>query len=299
MEKRDLERADRLNAPAESLDPERGITAAGSSAGKPDASGPGESAEEKNSLRTEGESIPAEEPLEAMPLLEHLQALRRVLIVSMAAIIVGFLAVFFLWSSRLVQWVTSPLAEEGVQLIYTEVAEAFGAQTKMSLIAGAVLGSPMVFGAIWWFVRPALHKRERRAALIYLSAALVLFILGVVFAYRFVFFLAVNFFVTMGDNMAVPMFSLGKYVSFLFAFLVPFGIMFELPVMVVWLSRLGLISARQLVGARKYIILAVFTVSAILTPPDVVSQCMLALPLLVLFEISVLCAKFLGKKKTD
>ncbi len=165
----------------------------------------------------------------------------------------------------------------------------------MSLIAGTVLGSPVVFGSIWWFVRPALHRRERRAALVYLSAALILFILGVMFAYRFVFFLAVNFFVTMGDNMATPMFSLGKYVSFLFAFLVPFGIMFELPVLVIWLSRLGLVTAQQLVRARKFIILAVFTVAAVLTPPDVVSQCMLAVPLLVLFEVSVLCARFLGK----
>ena len=257
--------------------------------------------------RTAGTAMtaPAEmETMEAMPLLEHLQALRKVLLASMAAILIGFLLVFFLWSSRLVQWVTDPLEREGIQLIYTEVAEAFSAQTRMSLIAGTVLGSliagtvlgsPVVFGSIWWFVRPALHRRERRAALVYLSAALILFILGVMFAYRFVFFLAVNFFVTMGDNMATPMFSLGKYVSFLFAFLVPFGIMFELPVLVVWLSRLGLVTAQQLVRARKFIILAVFTVAAVLTPPDVVSQCMLALPLLVLFEVSVLCARFLGK----
>lgn len=244
--------------------------------------------------------IPAEEePLEAMPLLEHLQALRKVLIVSAAAVVIGFLLVFFLWSSRLVQWVSKPLTDSGIQLIYTEVAEAFSAQTRLSLIAGAVLGSPVVFGSIWWFVRPALHRRERTAALAYLLTALFLFILGVVFAYKFVFFLAVNFFVTMGDGMAAPMFSLGKYVSFLFAFLVPFGIMFELPVLVVWLSRLGLISAKQLAGARKFIILAVFTVAAVLTPPDVVSQCMLAGPLLVLFEISVVCAGIFGKKTED
>ena len=96
--------------------------------------------------------------------------------------------------------------------------------------------------------------------------------------------------------MATPMFSLGKYVDFLFAFLIPFGIMFELPVMVVWLSRLGLITADQLVKARKFIILGVFTASAILTPPDVVSQCMLAMPLLVLFEFSVICCRVMGQK---
>lgn len=237
-----------------------------------------------------------EELMEAQPLIVHLMALRRVLILCIAAVITGFLIVFFLWGSRLVQWVSAPLEQEGIRLIYTEVSEAFGAQTKMSLIAGTVLGSPVIFGAVWWFVRPALHRHERVSALIYLSSALVLFVLGVVFAYRFVFFLAVNFFVTMGEGMASPMFSLGKYVDFLFAFLVPFGIMFELPVLVVWLSRLGLITASQLVRARKFIILAVFTVSAVLTPPDVVSQCMLALPLLVLFEFSVVCCRILGRK---
>ena len=96
--------------------------------------------------------------------------------------------------------------------------------------------------------------------------------------------------------MAVPMFSLGKYIDFLFAFLVPFGIMFELPVVVIWLAKLGLITASQLKRARKYCILVIFTIAAILTPPDVVSQCMLAFPLLALFEISVLCAGVFGSK---
>ncbi|MBR2729490.1 MAG: twin-arginine translocase subunit TatC [Lachnospiraceae bacterium] len=247
-------------------------------------------------VRRRQEKEPGEEPMQALPLLEHFRALRRALLVSMAAVVTGFLVVFFFFSGRLVRRVCGPLAGEGVQLIYTEVSEAFGAQTKISLIAGAVLASPVVFGAVWWFVRPALHRRERRAALAYLSAALGLFLLGVLFAYRFVFFLAVNFFVNMGDGMADPMFSLGKYVDFLFAFLVPFGIMFELPVLMIWLSGLGLITADQLVKARKYIILAVFVAAAVLTPPDVVSQCMLAFPLLLLFEISVLCCRLLGRR---
>ena len=181
-------------------------------------------------------------------------------------------------------------------MIYTEVSEAFGAQTKLSLIAGVVLASPVIFAAVWWFVRPALTPKERVSALGYLLTAMFLFFIGVLFAYRFVFFLAVNFFVTMGDDMAVPMFSLGKYIDFLFAFLVPFGIMFELPVVVIWLAKLGLITASQLKRARKYCILVIFTIAAILTPPDVVSQCMLAFPLLALFEISVLCAGVFGSK---
>ena len=176
--------------------------------------------------KNEGKPRDTDEVMEAQPLIVHLMALR---------------------------------AGQGVQVIYTEVSEAFGAQTKLSLIAGVVLASPVIFAAVWWFVRPALTPKERVSALGYLMTAMFLFFFGVLFAYRFVFFLAVNFFVTMGDAMAVPMFSLGKYIDFLFAFLVPFGIMFELPVVVIWLAKLGLITASQLKRARKYCILVIFT----------------------------------------
>ena len=238
--------------------------------------------------KNEGKPRDTDEVMEAQPLIVHLMALRKVIIICLAAV--------FGFSSRLVQYVSDPLAGQGVQVIYTEVSEAFGAQTKLSLIAGVVLASPVIFAAVWWFVRPALTPGERRSALGYLLTAMFLFLIGVLFAYRFVFFLAVNFFVTMGDAMAVPMFSLGKYIDFLFAFLVPFGIMFELPVVVIWLAKLGLITASQLKRARKYCVLVIFTIAAILTPPDVVSQCMLAFPLLALFEISVLCAGVFGSK---
>ena len=246
--------------------------------------------------KNEGKPRDTDEVMEAQPLIVHLMALRKVIIICLAAVVVLFSLVFFGFSSRLVQYVSDPLAGQGVQVIYTEVSEAFGAQTKLSLIAGVVLASPVIFAAVWWFVRPALTPKERVSALGYLLTAMFLFFIGVLFAYRFVFFLFVNFFVTMGDSMAVPMFSLGKYIDFLFAFLVPFGIMFELPVVVIWLAKLGLITASQLKRARKYCILVIFTIAAILTPPDVVSQCMLAFPLLALFEISVLCAGVFGSK---
>lgn len=238
-----------------------------------------------------------EEPEEAMPLLTHLLALRRVLTVSIGAVAAGFLIVFFTVSARLVSLITAPLESQGIEVIYTEVAEVFGAQTMLSLILGCVLASPVIFGAVWWFVRPALRRKERVAAAAYLICAAFLFLLGVWFAYRFVFYLAVNFFVQKAGTMARPMFSLGRYVRFLFAFLVPFGIMFELPIVVIWLTRVGLVTAVQLRKGRRYVILVIFIVAAILTPPDVVSQVLLALPLLALFEVSILCAGIAGAGK--
>lgn len=232
-----------------------------------------------------------EAPMEAQPLLHHLSALRRTLTVCMAAVLAGFLLVFLLAADALTDFVTEPLKREAIQIIFTGVAEAFGAKTKLSLAAGLVLACPVVLGALWAFVRPALRRRERFWTVWLLLAALVLFAVGVVFAYRYVFYLAVNFFVYSGEGLAQPLISLGTYVNFLFGFVVPFGVMFELPILIIGLTRLGLVSAAGLGKARKYVIFAIFVLAAILTPPDVVSQVLLGLPMCLLYELGVLCAR--------
>ena len=228
--------------------------------------------------------------MERQPLLSHLAALRRTLLICAVAVLAGFLTVFLTASDALTQFVIQPLTEQNVEVIFTGVAEAFGAKTKLSLIAGCVLASPVVLGALWAFVRPALYRRERRFALALLLVALLLFSVGVVFAYRYVFFLAIHFFVYSGDTLAQPLISLGTYVNFLFGFVVPFGVMFELPILIIGLSRLGIVTTDGLRKARKYVIFAVFVVAAILTPPDVVSQVMLGLPMCLLYELGVLCS---------
>ncbi|MBR0409780.1 MAG: twin-arginine translocase subunit TatC [Eubacterium sp.] len=239
-----------------------------------------------------------DEPMEAKPLMFHLKALRRTIIFCIIVVVAAVLAVFFLGSSRLIHYVTRPLLDRNINVIYTNVSEGFTAQMKVSFIAGLAAASPLVFAAVWLFIRPGLLRKERITAFLYLLVAAVLFVLGIFFAYRFVFFLAVNFFVQTGNQFARPMLSLGTYINFLFGFLPPFGIMFQLPIVIVWLTRLGLVTTAQLRSARKFVILAIFTIAAILTPPDVISQVMLGGPLLVLYEVGILCS-ILAKPGND
>lgn len=227
-------------------------------------------------------------PMKAQPLFAHLNALRRTLMMIVLSVLLAFTVLFLCLSKQLVNWVTEPLKVQHIQVIFTDVSEAFTAQTKLSFIAAVVVASPVIFAAIWSFIRPALRRKERIIAGGTLTLALGLFALGIYFAYRYVFFLAVNFFVYAGDGVAEPLLSVGTYVGSLFGFLLPFGVMFELPIAVVVLTRWGLVTTRKLNRARKYIILGIFVVSAVLTPPDVVSQIMLGVPLWVLFEVGVL-----------
>ena len=237
--------------------------------------------------------------LEAKPLLEHLRDLRRLLFFCLGVILVAFLIIFALLSKDLVLWISQPIVDMNIDIIYIDISEAFTSQLKLSLIAGAVVASPVVFIAIWLFIRPALYKEERVVFGFMTILALLLFVTGVVFAYFMVFRLAVNFFIVSGENIATPMVSLERYVSFLFSFLLPFGVMFETPIAVLVLTRIGIVTPKLLGKARKFIIFAIFVVAAILTPPDIISQIMLALPLLVLFEISILLSRLVRPRKKE
>ncbi len=238
-----------------------------------------------------------EQPMEVKPLMAHLQELRKTIMFCIAVIAAAVIIVFFAFSKQLVKFVTQPIIDRGISIIFTDVAEGFGAQMKLAVIAGIVCASPFVFAAIWLFIRPGLHKNERRTATIYFSVAAVLFVAGIYFAYRYVFFLAVNFFIQTGDVFAKPMLSIGTYINFLLGFLPPFGVMFELPVVIIWLTGLGLVNSKQLRSARKFVILGLFAIAALLTPPDVVSQVMLGLPLLALYEVGIICSRTVEKRK--
>lgn len=234
------------------------------------------------------------------PLADHLNALRKTLMICILSIFAAFLGVFLFFSKQLVVFVTQPLAERNIQVIFTGVAEAFAAETKLSLIVGVVMASPVVLAAVWLFIRPALHRKERVFTALILLTAAMLFTAGVLFAYQYVFFLAVNFFVYAGETVAMPMIALGTYVNFLFSFLLPFGFMFELPILVVGLTKLGLVTTRGLQKARKYVVFAIFIAAAILTPPDVISQIMLGVPMCALYEVGVLCSwLFRSRMKTE
>ena len=236
---------------------------------------------------------------EKQTLLEHLSALRRVLLVSAAAIGILFVLVFYFAVDPLMGWILAPIEARGIEIIYTAMSEALLTKMKVGLIAAIVAASPIIVWQLWSFIKPALYDHERTLFRLLFFVALLLFLTGVAFCYGAVYMLAVDFFLIAGENIAVPMLSVDKYIGFLFGFVVPFGLAFELPVALYMTTRMGLTNHRMLVQKRKFVILAIAIIAAILTPPDVVSQLMLGIPMLVLFEVGVLVTRFVKPREKE
>ena len=224
-------------------------------------------------------------------LLSHLLALRKVVIISAVAVIAAFLAVFYFGIDALMSWIIGPISARGIEIIYTAMSEALMTKFKVAHIAAVIVASPVVIWQAWGFIKPALYPQEQKAFRILFFLALLLFLLGVAFCYFAVYTLAVDFFLIQGDGLATPMLSIDKYVNFLFGFIVPFGVAFQLPVFLYLTTRMGWTNYKMLSTKRKYVLLGIFVVAAILTPPDVVSQVALGVPLYVLFEIGVQVAR--------
>ena len=230
------------------------------------------------------------------PLGEHLVALRKLLLQTVAAIGVAFLAVFYAAIDPLMNLITGPIVERGITVIYTEMSAALMTKLKVAFIAGVVVASPYVFWQIWSFIKPALYEHEKKAFRLTFAATVCLFLLGVAFCYAAVYFLALDFFLVAGENVATPMLAIDNYVSFLFGFVLPFGLAFELPVALYITTKMGLTNYQMLASKRKFVILAVVVIAAFLTPPDVVRQIMLSIPILILFELSLLICKVVKPK---
>ena len=223
---------------------------------------------------------------------DHIRALRRVLLISVAAVGVCFVLLFYLCCDPLVDFVLLPVRSRGISIISTAVSEALITQLKVCLIAGVVLAMPVIIQQIWSFIAPALYPQEKRLFAGLVFVALLLFLTGVAFCYLYVFPLAINLFWAAADTVATAMWSVQEYFNFVLSFVLPFGLMFELPVVIFMLAKRGKVSYQKLAHFRKYVILIIAIVAAILTPPDVVSQCMLALPMYLLYEIAAQLSRF-------
>lgn len=226
----------------------------------------------------------------------HLAALRKVLIICAISIGVAFILAFYFAVDWTMELMLSPIRARGIDIIYTALSEALVTKVKVGLIIAIVGASPIIIWQIWGFIKPALYDKEKRVFRMLFFVMLVLFLIGVVFCYGIVYMLAVDFFLIAGENLAVPMLSVDKYVGFLFGFVVPFGLAFELPVVLYMTTRIGWTDYRMLSSKRRYIILAIAIIAAFLTPPDVVSQLMLGIPMLLLFEMGVLVTRFVKKR---
>lgn len=238
---------------------------------------------------------------EKLPINDHLEELRRRLIKCVIAVVVGFVGTYY-FSDKIFSFLVSPLVKvmpEKSQLIYTSLPEAFLTYLKVSFFAGLLLATPVILYQIWKFVMPGLYENERRYVVPFVFIATVFFFTGSSFAFYVVFPLGFQFFLGFSTENISALPSMKDYLSLCMKLLFAFGITFELPVIMFFLAKMGIINHQMLRKQRKYAILIVFILAALLTPPDVVSQVLLAIPLLALYEISIWVTYFVHKKKQE
>ena len=227
-----------------------------------------------------------------MSLVDHLTELRKRLIRMILAITLGTgVAYFFL------DEIMHHLMKPAGKLYYMQPAEAFFVYLKVCIFAGFLMAVPIVFYQGWRFLLPALTNHERRVMGIVLPSSVLLFFGGITFSFLFVLPAGIKFFMGFGSEDLAPMFSIDKYISFVIAFVLPFGVIFELPLVIVILAKLGFISSALLRKYRKIVIFATFVIGAVISPtPDVFSQSMIAIPMLLLYEVSILIVRYVLRK---
>ncbi len=239
------------------------------------------------------------------PLMEHLIELRRRLIWSFVALAIAF-GVSFYFAGQIFTFLVQPLIAgfggpgEG-RLVYTKLYEAFFTEVRVALFAAFFLAFPIIAIQLWAFVAPGLYKKEKRAFLPFLLATPVLFIAGGALAYYVVMPLAIRFFLGYQGQIpgiqqeALP--AMGEYLSFVMHFIFAFGVAFLLPILLMLMERAGLVTRMQLKRGRRYAILVAFIIAAVATPPDVISQLLLAIPLILLYEISLISIWFTERRR--
>jgi sec-independent protein translocase protein TatC len=244
-----------------------------------------------------------------MPLLDHLIELRNRLMWACGAIFVGFM-ICYLFADHIYAFLVQPLADiyqgqTGRRMIYTGLTEAFFTYLKVAFWAGAFLTFPVVAAQLWMFIAPGLYRNEKQAFLPFLIATPILFFMGGAIAYYVVFPLAWRFFVsfeTAGGPETLPIeleARVGEYLSLVMKLIFAFGLSFQLPVALTLMGRVGLVSSDALSRNRKFAIVGVFVVAAIITPPDIISQVTLAIPILILYEISILAVRFVERRRAE
>jgi len=233
---------------------------------------------------------------QTMTILSHLEELRKVIIISLIAIVVASI-VSFAFIEQIMAVLTKPLAEQGINLVVTALTEGIFTKFKIALIAGTILASPVILWQIWQFIVPALYPHEKKYLSRLIPISIILFVAGVVFAYTTVFPVAVYILVQLGSEFE-PMFTIGKYLSFTLTFLIPFGLIFEFPLVIYFLTSIGVVTPEWLIRNRRYAIVITVILAAVLTPgPDPLSQMIMALPMAVLYEVGILVSKVVAKKK--
>ncbi len=247
--------------------------------------------EEQEEELTETEKRIMEEA-KAMSLQNHLVELRYRLIICIISVIVGACVAYY-FIEDIIGLLTAPAGK----LYYMRPTEAFFTYMKVALFSGLVIASPIVLYEIWAFVVPALTKGERKISNWLVPVAILLFLSGILFSYVAVLPAATKFFIGFGTDDLLPLFSVSQYIEFVISFILPFGVVFELPLVVVILAKIDIINSRMLSKYRKYFILLSFVIGGFISPtPDMFSQTMIALPMILLYECSLFITKNIMKK---
>ncbi|MFZ6016706.1 MAG: twin-arginine translocase subunit TatC [Nitrospirota bacterium] len=241
-----------------------------------------------------------------VPLTEHLSELRRRIIVSLIAFLIGFV-IAFNYSEDLFRLLTLPL-RSGVSsrmspppsLVFLAPAEAFWMHLKVSMIAGLVISLPVIFLQLWKFVSPGLLQKERKYVIPFVIVATIFFLIGAAYCFFLVLPFAIGFLLTYKTGSMTPMLSVGSYVDFCLKFILAFGAIFELPIAIIFFTRIGIVTPKTLSKNRKYAILVAFIVAAILTPtPDAFNQTLMALPMIFMYEAGILLSRIFVRRSRN
>lgn len=254
--------------------------------------------------------------MDKVPVTEHLGELRKRIVISLSAVIIVFSLCFY-YSEYIFHILTLPIhstlkfslekpfvafkaTNPGLNLVFLAPAEALWMHLKISLVSALIISSPLIFYESWKFVAPGLLRKEKKYALPFVILITFLFLIGAFFCFIIVLPFAMNFLLTYKTENIKPMLSVGKYIDFCLKFIIAFGAIFELPVVVVSLTKMGIVTTEFFAKNRKYAILLAFIVAALLTPtPDAFNQILMAVPIIVLYEAGIWASKILNAKQKD
>jgi sec-independent protein translocase protein TatC len=231
----------------------------------------------------------------------HLAELRDRIIKIAIALILLFFVCFAVWEPIL-EWVAQPLKDalsEESEVIAYKMGEQFITAVLVSFFAAFIIGLPYFFYQIWAFVAPALYSNEKKLIIPFVVFGTLMFVFGALFAYYIVFPYGFTYLVNFGSGTVQAMISIGEYLSFFLKLMVGFGISFELPVICFFLAKMGLITERSLMDFFKYAIVIIFIFASLLTPPDIVTQFLMAIPLVLLYGVSIVIVKIINPHKEE
>ena len=223
----------------------------------------------------------------------HIADLRKRLTISTITVVVMFFACFTFYEPIL-EWMMAPVKHAlpaGTSMIAVEIQETFFTAMKVAFFGGFIISLPVIFWQLWLFLAPGLYDHEKKLVVPFVFFATLMFLLGASFAYYIVVPVGFDFLIAFGNSVVSVLPSIGKYVGFFTKLMIGFGIAFELPVITFFLAKIGIVNDQMLKDFFRYAVVLIFIISAILTPPDVISQVLMAAPLLILYGVSIYIAK--------